>query len=45
MIPLCYVVTDEGIPRGVFPTFAEAERFKDRRGNGKWRVHEAPYYG
>lgn len=45
MIPICYVVTDEGIPRGVFPSYDEAERYKDRCGHPHWRIHEAPYYG
>ena len=45
MTPICWVVTDEGIPRGVFLDWAEAERYKDRHGSAYWRIHQAPYYG
>lgn len=45
MIPMCYVVTDEGIPRGVFHEYHEACRFLDRHGCKHWRIIRTPYYG
>lgn len=43
--PMCFVVTDDGIPRGVFLVYAEAVNYKDRHGSPHWRMHQAPYYG
>ncbi len=45
MTPMCWVVTEKGIPRGVFLAWAEAARYKDRHGSAYWRIHKAPYYG
>lgn len=40
-----WVVTEEGIPRGIFKDYHDAERFRDRHGSPHWRIVHTPYYG